>query len=283
MNLLWISLSVLAIIVLWIGIALYQRHQLRKRRAQLFLGPPPGRNTRRNYRKWSFWLRNLYSPLLPNVSRYGGTGDLFRHDMLTSEYPRASELNTEGFEQQRPEYFTHPALLQANHVPLFQQLWQVLNRTSYRLLADIELIQLVGVTETDISALHQQRLQGKKLDFVICTPELQVAGVILLPPENRAQQKAKQQIEARFIETVLEQVNIPVLFLTTETDYQIEQLQHLLSTHLNLTLATPQKVVACPTCGAPMKKTRPKSGKHAGKLFLVCSHYPTCRTAKPLQ
>lgn len=271
--------GVLVLIVVGLGVWFYQRYRQQQWRVLMSLGPLPNRhNSLRNYPKGRFWLRSLYNPFLPNISRYGGKQDLQGTHILATEYPRAVEVNTEPL--QRPRYVVQQPILSGQAAQLLSLLRTLCQSEGYYIFPHYPLSYVISVIHDSSSAIHEQRLQHKTIDFVLCDHTLQVQGAILLEAENRAEQKPKQQIAARLIESLLSAVDIPVLFLAHSEQYSAAQLQRLLLSQLQLKL--PERPT-CPECGALMKKTRVKSGPHAGKYFLVCSHYPHCRTIQPLQ
>jgi hypothetical protein len=272
-------------LLLWVG---YQRYRQQQWRNLMSLGPAPGKNSFRNYRKGRFWLRDRYSPWLPNISRYGGKRDLTVSQVIATEYPRAVDVNTEPLEQQRPCYVVREPLLSESHLALLRMLWQILRPSVYQVFPDWWLSQVVDIRKTEdgnIHEAHAQRLQNKRVDFVICDSQAKVRGIILLEPENRAEQKLKQQVEARFIESLLTNVDIPVLFLAENEKHEIKQIACLLSERFKLNLTQKSSISkpampACPKCGAAMKKTQAKTGQYAGQWLFVCSDYPRCRTAR---
>lgn len=156
------------------------------------------------------------------------------------------------------------------------------------------------------------RLQELEIDFLLLAPgSLDPLAAVLL--QTGAVQEA-------FRSAALLAAGIPIVQLPAEPLLEVPQLQDLLRSELGRgTLAsadgwslgatgegepaevewslgepaavTPAETVAapprsgwpaCPECGAERTPRRVSSGRHAGKLFLVCRNYPDCSHLQPL-
>ena len=88
----------------------------------------------------------------------------------------------------------------------------------------------------------------------------------------------KQSLQQRFLAETLRTTGMQVVIFDSQTWQTVNQIRRLLNQHCGWQLLiTPN----CPRCQHAMRKTKVKTGKHAGKQVWVCEAYPRCKTVLP--
>jgi Protein of unknown function (DUF2726) len=162
--------------------------------------------------------------------------------------------------------------------------------------------------------LARQRLEGKRVEFVLYRPQpLQPLGALLLRTHRNGDLSREQALLA---------AGLPVVRLDAKHPPTAEQLRQQLGRELQIGFggkranghrdwvlgsvdvpladdedwqlgaadeaadqaAADQEDAAeiCPDCGAPLQLRRATRGHHAGKEFQVCSRFPGCRRIRPV-
>lgn len=291
MELVIIASGIAAIGLIWLIFAWY-RHS-RKYRWNPYITPPSPYKPKASV-FWHFISRLWSSSAsdnsiqLPNVNRYGGNLDLKRPAIIATEYPRGDVVNVQHLAD-IPHYpYTSREFLtiaQASEHNLYFALQQLFQASNYCVFNQVPLSSLLEAQPTLTPQDWQkadERLQQKKVDFVICQrPNLQIKGVILLDYNLEDGKSLRSQIQDKFIELALNKVNIPVIYQTLQTHYDKKVLQTNLQT-LNLIFNDSKKINSqqrlCPQCGSAMRKMQAKKGQQAGNYFWVCQKYPACAT-----
>ncbi|RYY73718.1 MAG: DUF2726 domain-containing protein [Gammaproteobacteria bacterium] len=177
----------------------------------------------------------------------------------------------------------------------------------YIILTNVNAADVLTVVESNNAVGAQvatKSIAGKQFDFVLCEKKT-LAAVCAI---------AVDEALVSFLSNACESARLPVVQLRTQITYDIDQLKEkifqVIGQHINQTSATlsepkinaasdpleinssvpePAQVEVaenglelnfCPNCSAVMLKRKAKSGSNAGKMFWICSTYPTCRGMK---
>ncbi len=188
-----------------------------------------------HYYRWRSKYR--YSPKLPNVIQYGGTGNL-QSAILTTEYPHDKIVNTVHLADSNFPYHLRNPFLSTEKSVLFQALIKAFYQQPYYIFMNIPLTELLII---DNQAKNQQviaeRLQQKYVDFVLYhTVTLKIIGVIMLT--NSHEQKLNDHFYQKFIKNALLAAKVPILQLPIKKQYNIMILRQILNKKFNLQLST---------------------------------------------
>jgi len=161
---------------------------------------------------------------------------------------------------------------------------------------------------------YTKKLQGIQLSFVLCDVNSLaiVAGVML---DEQVSQDVKIAASKQFVQQAFEAVDVPLLHFKAKGSYDIKAVEQVLKEQLaepktqpvqdfldeageqtdnpmvELVLKpmdeglepTPSEAQVCPKCGAPMMLKKAEKGRRAGKYFLMCSTFPVCKRAIPVE
>ena len=187
----------------------------------------------------------------------------------------------------------------------------------YIVFARVSLAEVIR-TSRSISkkkrAAYMQKLQGIQAPFVLCEAQnlVIVAGVIL---DEQAQPDKQTLIERDYITQVFDVVGLPLLRFPVNNKYDVTLMEQSLYQQIEEPKPVPVQDVLndveedtnepvvelilkpmgenseaissqeqlCPKCGAPMQLKRAEKGRRAGKYFWMCSTFPTCKRAIPME
>jgi hypothetical protein len=144
------------------------------------------------------------------------------------------------------------------------------------------------------------RISAKHVDFVICGPD-DVVPRVAIELDDASHRQARRQERDAFIQAACDSAGLPLLRISAQRDYGMQQLRTELAAWLDLEpqgprtqelpaqpgLMKPEAPAAaaagplCPKCGAPMVQRTGKSGPLAGKDFWGCSNFPKCHGVLP--
>jgi hypothetical protein len=190
-------------------------------------------------------------------------------------------------------------LLSPIHASLFELLEQAL-ADRYRVFGNVRLTDVVEV-KADLSPKQRlaalERLPASRIDFVVCEKQNTFILGAVMVDEYETEPDAARVHRETAIDRFLATVGIPVVRLSSNRDYSIEDIRIEMSRALFLKwkdrASAPGMVGAenpveksdspygvCPTCGLPFVKRRARKGTYAGKFFLTCSNYPECKNMR---
>jgi hypothetical protein len=163
-------------------------------------------------------------------------------------------------------------------------------------------------------AVYMKQLQGVQIPFVLCEASnlVIIAGVML---DEQLQQSEQSLIENHFVTQAFKVIDLPLLSFSVAKTYDVKRMAKRLSqqikepqaepvqdflrdagentgeTVVDLMLkpmdesseAEPSQEQMCPKCGAPMQLKKAEKGRRAGKHFLMCSTFPECKRAIPVE
>ena len=160
---------------------------------------------------------------------------------------------------------------------------------------------------------YVKKLQSTQLSFVLCDINSLaiVAGVML---DEQVSQDAKTLASKQFVQQAFEAVGLPLLHFKAKGSYDIKAVEQALKKQLiepkiqpvqdflndvgeqddpivELVLKPmdeglepiPSEAQVCPKCDAPMVLKKAEKGRRAGKYFLMCSTFPVCKRAIPVE
>ena len=199
----------------------------------------------------------------------------------------------------------------------FYQVLQQATGDKYIIFARVSMAEVIRTSHglsTNKRAAYVQKLQGVQVPFVLCEANSLaiVAGVML---DEQAQQDKQSLTEHHFIMEVFKVIGLPLVCLKTTNTYDVKLLEQRLFQQIGepqpvptqdflseagedtnepvveLVLKpmgessedVPSKEQVCPKCGAPMVLKKAEKGRRAGKPFLMCSTFPECKRAIPVE
>ena len=163
-------------------------------------------------------------------------------------------------------------------------------------------------------AAYIAKLQKIQAPFVLCEANslVIVAGVML---DEQAQHDTQSLMERQFVTQVFKSVGLPLLLFKVKNTYDVKLMEQSLRQKIgesqpestqdslsdvgedtdesvielilkpmsqNVPSVLPQEQV-CPKCGEPMLLKKAEKGRRAGKHFLMCSAFPACKRAIPIE
>ena len=208
-------------------------------------------------------------------------------------------------------YSKAPALFTPAERSFFGVLTQAVGG-DFQLFGKVRVADVLIVNSgLDRSARHTafNRISAKHFDFVLCSPgDLSALCVIELNDKSHSQTKRQQRDD--FLEAACRAAGLPLLVFPAQAAYSLEEVRRRVAAALpveapetpalapvassaqaeKLTSApTPPaepnespEAPACPKCSSPMLRRTAKSGESAGREFLGCSRFPSCRGMLPL-
>ena len=163
-------------------------------------------------------------------------------------------------------------------------------------------------------AAYVQKLQTIQVPFVLCEANSLaiVAGVLL---DEQVQQDKQSLMERHFITQAFKAIGLPLVCFKAKNTYDVKLLEQSLCQQIGEPQPAPiqdflsdagedtnEPVVElvlkpmgeslepvlsqeqmCPKCGAPMQLKKAEKGRRAGKHFLMCSTFPECKRAIPVE
>lgn len=145
-----------------------------------------------------------------------------------------------------PEYLLRSPILNCEELCTYQKLCEVVD--DHVVLTKVSLAELVDVPRPDRRHLtHWRRVQRRTIDFLICsTPAL--TPVLAVKMQTQADIK-KHRAAPDILKQVLEDVGLPLLYLSAQHEYDVNDLSEKISFILNETSDTtpvprPEKVTA---------------------------------------
>ena len=112
--------------------------------------------------------------------------------------------------------------------------YEVLRRlvSEHTVFAKVKLSELVYVTKKGSEwRSHQNRIDRKHLDFVVCDADLSPLLAIELDDSSHNEQGRRER--DAFVDQVLTAAGIPIVRIAARRGYQLDELRQILSPHLN--------------------------------------------------
>jgi hypothetical protein len=112
--------------------------------------------------------------------------------------------------------------------------YEVLRRLvpEHVVFAKVGLGELVYVTKKGSEwRSHQNRIDRKHLDFVICNADL--APVVAIELDDSSHQKQRRIDRDAFVDQVLAAAGIPIVHVAAQRGYRLDELRQMLLPHLN--------------------------------------------------
>jgi len=186
-------------------------------------------------------------------------------------------------------------------------------------LADI--VQLREPLNRRKKRIFLYRTQDKYVDFALCdAKDFTVKAVFQL--HDKAEENIQTLEHHAYLKSLFEAVDIPLLHFNAQTSYQSSMIAETLQLSLGIEAAdldaaastqnetlTPEahqladivlnpldeegmlgyqdeddvNIVYCPKCFSEMRLRAARKGRRAGQLFYMCSAYPRCKRAIPVE
>ena len=112
--------------------------------------------------------------------------------------------------------------------------YEVLRRLvpEYVVFAKVGLSELVYVTNKGSEwRSHQNRVDRKHLDFVICNADL--APVVAIELDDSSHHEQRRRDRDAFVDQVLAAAGIPIVHVAAQRGYRLDELRQTLLPHLN--------------------------------------------------
>jgi len=199
----------------------------------------------------------------------------------------------------------------------FYQVLQSVASDNYVVFASVPAEKVLRI-RNDLSknkrAAYAKKLQAIQLSFVLCdTNSLAiVAGVML---DEQVSKDVKTEASKQFVKKAFAAIDLPLLHFKAKGSYDIKAVAQVLKEQLVAPKAQPvqdfldeageqtdepmvelvlkpmnegldpepSQEQVCPKCGAPMVLKKAEKGRRAGKYFLMCSTFPVCKRAIPVE
>ena len=100
------------------------------------------------------------------------------------------------------------------------------------MFAKVGLGELVYVTKKGSEwRSHQNRIDRKHLDFLICNADL--APVVAIELDDASHREQSRRDRDAYVDQVLAAAGIPIVRVPARRGYQLDELRQMLSPHLN--------------------------------------------------
>ena len=171
--------------------------------------------------------------------------------------------------------------------------------SQYRIYGKVRLCDIIkvrsGLTKSDRQSAFN-RISKKHVDFVLCrSDDLSIVAVLEL--DDASHQRQDRERRDSFVDAALNAAGLPIVHVPVKQAYSLQEVRGLLTIFLTPSpIPRPQPAVPtsqepvgvsekqpCPKCGSVMIIKTARRGEHAGKQFLACSDYPSCRTLRSLE
>ncbi|EKE67932.1 DUF2726 domain-containing protein [Gallaecimonas xiamenensis] len=183
----------------------------------------------------------------------------------------------------------------------------------FRAFTKVRWADVIGVQPRFKGSDYQrvfERICAKRLDFVLCYPDLSVAMVVEREASNPNRARRKRDAE---LVRICDQIGLPLLVVKDDPSLDALHLRAHIEKRLNrLPPQAPVRAVEaseerqertqevslppisalaplpkgerlCPKCNAVMQKRKVAKGKYEGQSFWACSAYPLCKTVQPIK
>jgi len=205
-------------------------------------------------------------------------------------------------------HFRRPGGLLNRSEAAFMELLKEATGDQFRIYPKVALGRLItpmapAAQGQETEASWPAALAGEHADFVLCSKDdYAVIAVIALHSEPAA---AQAEVGFDPVEDALAAAEISVARFNPKHQYTVSEVQKQLADSLSLPVKVfgqathrladtdasaaksphrgPGGHSLCPACGAAMVQRRANQGKFAGKLFWVCSRFPTCKKVLPVK
>lgn len=149
-------------------------------------------------------------------------------------------------------------------------------------LCKVRLADLFHVPRSDGSQTHQNRINSKHVDFLLCdsatmTPR---CGIEL---DDSSHDRRDRRDRDFLVDGVFEAAGLPLVRIAARRGYRPLELREELRPYLvaqtpRLPVERPQQgPPRCPKCGILMLERVAKRGERTGERFFGCPNYPKCR------
>lgn len=124
------------------------------------------------------------------------------------------------------------------------------------------------------------KISAKHFDFILCNKD-DLSAVCAIELDDKSHNSAKIKDRDQFLNEACESAGFPLRRFKVKTGYTRTEIQEFLKDFIPEEKASigalevnPQ---SCPKCNSELVKRVAKKGKNAGKEFMACSSYPSCR------
>ena len=157
--------------------------------------------------------------------------------------------------------------------------------------AKVRLADVLFVAESQERTTHQNRINQKHIDFLICSPDT-LKPLCAVELDDASHGRADRKERDAFVDSACAAAGLAILHIPAQYAYDVDALRQ----HVDrlLTAATAPDAddsrsqngnggaPRCPKCGTAMVVRTATRGRHAGQQFYGCPNYPQCQEIKAL-
>lgn len=136
--------------------------------------------------------------------------------------------------------------------------YEVLRRVipEHTVFAKVRLADVIRVPKgTDAWRAHQNRIDRKHLDFVICDANLAPVAAVELDDSSHESEERRERDE--FVDAALAAAGVPIIHVRVARGYELDELRALLSPHLAIRAFEPVDFAAVASRFQPPANWRP--------------------------
>lgn len=134
-----------------------------------------------------------------------------------------------------PSYRPRTELLTFQEFALYETLREIFDNKN-EVLLKVNLAELVYIPEPDRHYLvHWHRVQRRRLDFLVCSLPM-MRPVLAIKMETKAESKKRKKNDRDVLDTVLEDIQLPLLRLKARDRHEVENLVKQISFLLEETI-----------------------------------------------
>lgn len=131
----------------------------------------------------------------------------------------------------------------------------------------------------------RNRIERKHVDFVLCDP-LTLRPLAAVELDDKSHEAEHRRQRDQFVDRVFEAAGLRLIRITARRQYNVAELEALLSQALipkaRPALIAVAEVPFCPKCRTPMTRRTARKGRQKGDDFWGCKNYPNCRECLPI-
>ena len=150
----------------------------------------------------------------------------------------------------------------------------------------VPLAALFFVAQGKQTQTYQNRIDRKRVDFVLCDPKTLKPRLAIELDDSSHQRPDRQERDA-FVEQVFANARLPLVRVPAQSTYNTQELAAQFKKALqkdpsvgrenSAQVTSSGQSPTCPKCGVPMVRRVARQGSTPGKAFWGCPNYPRCR------
>lgn len=190
-------------------------------------------------------------------------------------------------EKPKLPYRQRDDFLSKAEMSFYRVLVTVVDRT-YTICMKVRLADIVFVSVKEGWQSHQNRIDRKHIDFLLCDKE-SMRPVLGIELDDKSHSRQDRQDRDEFVNDVFEAAGLPLLRVPAAARYVPADLFKRIEAALKHTVrkapeqpsavspARQDGIPTCPKCQVAMVHRTAKKGDQHGQIFWGCVNYPRCR------